>query len=183
MSASTTPSHAGGSRPDMLSVYGWSGGAELSPRLSDVDTKQNPYFVNTRLYQASDVFGSSERQVARAAVGAVKAAEPRPVPSAGEGLRPRFVLLRRGFIAFLSLVTLGLLLASFAIATAAGPLVTGIALAIMWSGNAAVTIAAHVHGRRSGDYLLSKRGSKAAVVLAVGMTVVAVIAAIEFSLK
>lgn len=182
MSASTTPSHASGSRPDMLSVYGWSGGAGLSPRLSDVDTKQNPYFVNTRLYQAS-VFGSSERRVARAAVGAVKAAEPPPVPSAGEGLRPRFVLLRRGFVAFLTLVTLGLLLASFAIATAAGPLVTGIALAIMWSGNAAVTIAAHVHGRRSGDYLLSRRGSKAAVVLAVGMTLVAVIAAIEFSLK
>ena len=101
----------------------------------------------------------------------------------GEGLRPRFTLLRWGFAVFLALVTCGLLLASYAVATAAGPLVTGISIIAIWAGGSAVTIAAHLEGRRSGDYLLGPRASWPAVVLAVGMTFVAVVATVEFSIK
>ena len=188
MSTSATSAPAVGTDwPGVLTASDRDPSVEFGHGLLDVRTKQSEYFLSARpavvFYQPTDPFESSERRRSVVRADEFKAADPPLARSAGEGLRPRFTLLRWGFVAFLALVTLGLLLASFALATAAGPLLTGISLVTMWTGNAAVTIAAHVQGRRSGEYLLSQRGSWAAVVLVVGMALVAAIATVEFSLK
>ena len=88
-----------------------------------------------------------------------------------------FRVLRTGFAVHLTLLTGGLLLSSFAMATNAGPLLRG-----MWAGQASLAAAAHMEGRRSGVYLFGKRLSRSLTILAVGMTIVAIIATIEFSL-
>ena len=93
-----------------------------------------------------------------------------------------FHLLRAGFAVLLILLTGGLLLSSFAMATNAGPLVRGLAVTALWAGQASLAAAAHMEGRKSGVYLFGERISRSVMILAVGMTIVAIVATIEFSL-
>ena len=93
-----------------------------------------------------------------------------------------FRVLRTGFAVHLTLLTGGLLLSSFAMATNAGPLLRGIAVTALWAGQASLAAAAHMEGRRSGVYVFGERLSRSLTILAVGMTIVAIIATIEFSL-
>ena len=90
-------------------------------------------------------------------------------------------LLRIGFAALPLLLTAGLLLTSFAMATDAGSLVRGIGVTAMWAGQATAAVAAHVYGRRTG-FLLFGKLSKFVMTFAVGMTIVAAVATIEFSI-
>ena len=94
-----------------------------------------------------------------------------------------FHLLRAGFAVLLILLTGGLLLSSFAMATNAGPLVRGLAVTALWAGQASLAAAAHMEGRKSGVYLFGERISRSVMILAVGMTVVAIVATTEFSLR
>ena len=103
--------------------------------------------------------------------------------STAAGVTSSLRWLRVGFATLVVLLNAGLLLASFAIATNAGPLVRGLAVTSMWAGMAAVTVAAHIDGRWFGTRLLSRQLSLLAMVIAVGMTVVALVATIEFSLR
>ena len=96
---------------------------------------------------------------------------------------PRFETLRRGLLALIVGVTTGLILATYALLTAAQPWVLGLGIVLLWSGGAGVTVAAHLEARRSGYRLLSQYVSYPAMILVVGMTIVAIIATIEFSLR
>ena len=95
----------------------------------------------------------------------------------------RWLWLRVGLAALLVLLTAGLLLTAFAMVTNAGPLLRGLAATAMWAGQAAVAVCAHMEGRRSGVYLFGERMSRPVTVFAVGMTVVAIMATIEFSVR
>ena len=109
-------------------------------------------------------------------------ASPRETPqvaTTGAG----FSAMRAAFVASVALMTCGLLLASFALATGAGAFVKGLAAVALWSGQAAIAVAAHREGRRTGEYLLGERASLPVAVFTVGMVIVAVIATIEFSLR
>ena len=94
-----------------------------------------------------------------------------------------FRVLRTGFAVHLTLLTGGLLLSSFAMATDAGPLLRGTAVIALWAGQASLAAAAHMEGHKSGVYLFGKRLSRSVTILSVGMTIVAIIATIEFSLR
>ena len=92
-------------------------------------------------------------------------------------------LMRAAFAWCVALMTCGFLLTSFALATGAGAFVRGTAATLLWSGLAIIAVASHRAGQRSGEYLLGERWSLPITIFAVGMVVVALIAAIEFSLR
>ena len=91
-------------------------------------------------------------------------------------------MLRTGFVVHLTLLTGGLLLSSFAMATNAGPLLRGVAVIALWAEQASLAAAAHIEGRKSGVYLFGERLSRSLTILSAGITIVAIIATIEFSL-
>ena len=92
---------------------------------------------------------------------------------------PGLAALRWPFAGFMGLLNCGLLLASFAVVTDAGPIARGLAVGLMWSGQAVLAVAAHRHGRRCGDYLFGERASLPVTTFSVGMMIVATIATIE----
>lgn len=91
--------------------------------------------------------------------------------------------LRAGLAACFALLTVGLLVSSYALTTGADNLVRGLATVLLWSGQAAAAIGAHLHGLRSGSFIFTERWSQAVVVFAVGMIIVASIATVEFSVR
>ena len=109
-------------------------------------------------------------------------APPRETPQVAE-TGAGVSAIRAAFAACVALMTCGLLLASFALATGAGSFVRGAAAALLWGSLATIAVAAHREGRRSGEYLLGERWSLPVTMFAVGMVVVAAVASIEFSLR
>ena len=89
--------------------------------------------------------------------------------------------IQTGLAACVALETCGLLLASYANAAGAGTLLMGFALILLWSGLAALTVAAHREGKRSGEYLLGEQWSYPVAAFSVGMVIVAIVGTIEFS--
>ena len=95
------------------------------------------------------------------------------------GYRTLIDILRWGWVGLLGVVG-GLLLTTYALEVGSGPLIRGFSIVLLWSGGAAITLAAHLKARDSGYRLLSKGMSYPVTVFTVGMTIVAVIATIEF---
>ena len=96
------------------------------------------------------------------------------------GYRTLVDILRWGLAGLLGLMLSGLLLATYALGVGAGPLMRGTSIVLLWSGGAAITVAAHLKARETGYRLLSQKMSYPVMVFTIGMTVVAVIATIEF---
>ena len=115
--------------------------------------------------------------------GRIEEIDPVPDHVAQTVPAPRFAALRVSFALFLAMLTCGLLLSSFALATGAGASIKGLAVIMMWASQAVVAVTVHREGRRSGEYLLGERASLPIAVFAVGMVIVAAVATMEFSLR
>ena len=173
------------------------------PRTVAVDTSPHARELSSEMLIDDDAFGLAHENLNREISdlrawygGAVTIPTPAPTidppigaftirafPRAALRVATGIALMRAAFAACVALMTFGLLLASFALATGAGSFVRGAAAAFLWGSLATITVASHYEGRRSGKYLLGERWSLPMAIFALGMVIVALVASIEFSLR